>query len=273
MSHEDAETALQKRLDLIRAARGNAVPLDDVAEVVRAILDTMSGEVSANELRVYNELESLAEVIRRAKQEIADIRPDEIKDEFLPTAADELDAIVQSTETAANTILDAVEAIEAVIPTVDAKAGEALTNATMQIYEGCNFQDLTGQRISKVVNTLKQIETRVNALVSAFGAEIEGALKTGRGKGGEVADTREDAHLLNGPQHPGLAASQDDIDALLAGGAAGAAAVPQPSGNAGTQDDIDALLAGDAAGAAAEPQPSGKAGSQDDIDALLASLS
>ncbi len=262
MSHDDAETALQKRLDLIRAARGNSVPLEDVAEVVRAILDTMSGEISANELHVYNELESLAEVIRRAKREIADIRPDEIKDEFLPTAADELDAIVQSTETAANTILDAVESIEAVIPNVDAAASQALTNATMQIYEGCNFQDLTGQRISKVVNTLKQIEARVNALVYAFGAEIEGALKAAPGKVGAPLDTREDAHLLNGPQRPGAAASQDDIDALLSGGAAAAPAAPAPS----SQDDIDALLAGGDAVAPAASAPS----SQDDIDALLA---
>ncbi|MGE4527737.1 MAG: protein phosphatase CheZ [Rhodospirillaceae bacterium] len=217
MSHDDAETALQKRLDMIRAARGNAVPLEDVAEVVRAILDTMTGEISASELRVYGELEALAEVIRKTKQEIADIRPDEIKDDFLPTAADELDAIVQSTETAANTILDAVEAIEAVIPNVDAAAGEALSNATMQIYEGCNFQDLTGQRISKVVNTLKQIEERVNTLVAAFGEEIEQVLK---GEDGEAAApaalTREDADLLNGPQHPEAASSQDEIDALLA---------------------------------------------------------
>ncbi len=201
MSHDDAETALQKRLDVIRAARGNAVPLDDVVEIVRAILDTMSGEISSNELRVYNELEALAVIIRKTKQEIADIRPDEIKDDFLPPAADELDAIVQSTETAANTILDAVEAIEAVIPKVDAAAGEALTNATMRIYEGCNFQDLTGQRISKVVGTLKQIEERVNTLVAAFGAEIEEVLNSDRGQPGRHRCASGESGLTFG--HPG----------------------------------------------------------------------
>jgi len=219
MTQDDAEIALQKRLDLIRAARGNSVPLDDVAEVVRAILDTMSGEISSNELRVYNELESLAVIIRKTKQEIADIRPDEIKDDFLPTATDELDAIVQSTETAANTILDAVESIEAVVPNCDPAVAEAITNATMQIYEGCNFQDLTGQRISKVVNTLKLIETRVNGLVSAFGAEIEEVLRNRPDGAAPVANAepeREDADLLNGPQHPEAASTQDEIDRLLA---------------------------------------------------------
>lgn len=220
MNQDDAETALQKRLDLIRAARGNSVPLDDVAEVVRALLDTMSGEISSNDLRVYGELEALAVIIRKTKQEIADIRPAEIKDEFLPTATDELDAIVQSTETAANTILDAVEAIEAVIPNCDAAVGEAITNATMQIYEGCNFQDLTGQRISKVVNTLKLIETRVNSLVAAFGAELEDVLRDApQSETVAAADAkpeREDADLLNGPQHPEAASSQDEIDRLLA---------------------------------------------------------
>ncbi|SBW01242.1 Chemotaxis protein [uncultured Alphaproteobacteria bacterium] len=217
MNHDDAEIALQKRLDLIRAARGNAVPLEDVAEVVRAILDTMSGEISAKDLHVYNELEALARIIRETKQEIAEIRPEEIKDEFLPTAADELDAIVQSTETAANAILDAVESIEAVIPAVDAAAGEALSNATMAIYEGCNFQDLTGQRISKVVNTLKRIEERVNTLISAFGPDLEAVAEGLAGEAAAaVAGADADAALLNGPQHPETASSQDEIDRLLA---------------------------------------------------------
>lgn len=214
MNHDDAEIALQKRLDLIRAARGNAVPLDDVAEVVRAILDTMSGEISATDLHVYNELEGLARIIRETKQEIAEIRPEEIKDDFLPTAADELDAIIQSTETAANAILDAVESIEAVIPNVDAAAGEALSNATMAIYEGCNFQDLTGQRISKVVNTLKRIEERVNTLIAAFGPGLESVAAGLAVAGPEPVDA--DAALLNGPQHPESASSQDEIDRLLA---------------------------------------------------------
>ena len=223
MSREDdAEIALQKRIDMIRAARGNAVPLDDVAEVVHAILDTMSGEISSGDLAVYNELEALAVIIRDTKREIANIRPEEIKDEFLPTAADELDAIVQSTETAANTILDAVEKIEAVTAEVPPEAAEKLTTATMAIYEGCNFQDLTGQRISKVVRTLKQIETRINALIAAFGSELRemGAVEpeSGGAAPDQSAETAEpvDAGLLNGPQHPDTAASQDEIDALLA---------------------------------------------------------
>jgi len=219
MSKEDAETALQERLDRIRATRGDAVPLGDVAEVVRAILDTMTGEISSHDLRVYNELETLALIIRETKQEIANIRPDEINEEFLPTATDELDAIVQSTETAANTILDAVENVESVIPNVNAAVAETLNEAVMQIYEGCNFQDLTGQRINKVVVTLKRVEERINALVNAFSAEIKEALAEGS-QGQEFAsqhdEVREDPDLLNGPQAPAVAATQDEIDALLA---------------------------------------------------------
>jgi len=217
MNKDDAETALQERLDKIRATRGDAVPLDDVAEVVRAILSTMSGELNSNELQIYNELEKLALIIRETKQEIANIRPDEIKDEFLPTASDELDAIVQSTEVAANTILDAVEEIEGIVEKVDPVYAEILNNVTMQIYEGCNFQDLTGQRINKVVVTLKRVEERINSLVNAFDAEIKEALENDTVSRPSIHDDqREDPDLLNGPQHPGKAASQDEIDALLA---------------------------------------------------------
>ena len=56
----------------------------------------------------------------------------------------------------------------------------------------------------------------MNTLVSAFGAEIEGVLASQGAPEAPAADPRDDAHLLNGPQHPEAASSQDEIDRLLA---------------------------------------------------------
>ena len=46
-----------------------------------------------------------------------------------------------------------------------------LQDAVTQIYEACSFQDITGQRITKVVTTLKAIEGKVAHIISTFGAE------------------------------------------------------------------------------------------------------
>ena len=89
------------------------------------------------------------------------------------------------------------------------EAATKLQDATTQIYEACSFQDITGQRITKVVATLKAIETKVAQIVTTFGtSEREVPIA-------EAADGAE-AALLNGPQHPTVAMDQSDIDKLLA---------------------------------------------------------
>jgi chemotaxis protein CheZ len=82
-----------------------------------------------------------------------------------------------------------------------------------RIYEACNFQDITGQRISKVVATLKTIETRLVSLAAAVG-HGEGAAKSGK-PAPQDGSKGSDAGLLNGPQLPQNATKQDEVDALL----------------------------------------------------------
>ena len=73
-------------------------------------------------------------------------------------------------------------------------------------------------RITKVDKALKHIEQKVEALVAAFGDEIQKyrALHPDRQQAGAVEDKSSDAALLNGPQMPDDAAKQAEIDALLA---------------------------------------------------------
>ena len=88
-----------------------------------------------------------------------------------------------------------------------------MSAAATKIYEACAFQDITGQRITKVVGALRQIQDKVQALLEAFGEEIR---KLPRERPA-AAETADDARLMNGPQMPDAAISQDDIDAILAG--------------------------------------------------------
>lgn len=185
----------------------------DVAEVVGEMLQSLEGDLSEVNLKVYSELEGLAKYILAAKREIAALRPDDITSEHLPKATDELDAIVGSTEEATNGILQAMELLESLTGQMPAEVAEQVTNAVTQVYENCNFQDITGQRITKVVKTLKHIEDRVEALVAAFGDDIH---KFRESDPREEPQMTEDQKLLNGPQLPDEAGKQAEIDALLA---------------------------------------------------------
>ena len=150
-------------------------------------------------------------------------RPEEIPDEHIPTATDELDAVVSATEVATNAIMGAAEKIEAVAAEIGGAGAEALSNAVTEIYEACSFQDITGQRIGKVVTALKEIERKVETVVEKFGPDREtreklkqirqaekAAIETG--DGGQF----EENDLLHGPQLPDNANTQDEIDALFA---------------------------------------------------------
>lgn len=203
---------LDARLADLRA-QSRSPTREDVAEVVAEMLQSLEGDLSEVNLKVYAELEGLAKYILIAKREIAALRPDDITSEHLPKATDELDAIVGSTEEATNGILQAMELLESLTAQMPAEVAGQVTNAVTQVYESCNFQDITGQRITKVVKTLKHIEDRVEALVAAFGDEIQKYRDT---RPAEEPQKTGDETLLNGPQLPDEAGKQAEIDALLA---------------------------------------------------------
>jgi chemotaxis protein CheZ len=206
-----ASSTIGARVEQLRAERGDKVRIDEIAEVVSSIMSTISGDLTATDLRLYRELEGLTDYIRRARDEIAALYPEEIREEHLPKATDELDAIVKATEIATGTILEAAESIDA---SAEKLAADDIRDQVIRIFEACSFQDITGQRIKKVVNALGHIETRIAELARVFGDEVRkrrqdldrlGAAKTGT-----------DADLLHGPQLPGQGNNQADIDALLA---------------------------------------------------------
>ncbi|HUN46117.1 MAG TPA: protein phosphatase CheZ [Stellaceae bacterium] len=207
------DDGLTRRLDKI-AADTKPVETTDIAAVVDAVMQTLSGDVSAGEFHLYHEIEEIADYIQSAKREIAAIRPDEIREHYIPSATDELDAIVDATAEATGTILDSAEALEQLAGELPEETAEKLRTLSTRIFEACNFQDVTGQRITKVVRALKHIEHKVDAVLAAFG---EGhAHKAEKPAEEAPADPNDESKLLNGPQLAENANNQDDIDALFA---------------------------------------------------------
>ncbi len=217
MPSGDVDSDIELKIKALREKHGEAVSVSEISSVVDSIMSTMKGDLTATDFEIYHELEALGRYIHDAKDDIAALRPDEVKDDFLPAASDELDAIVQATETATNAIMDSTEIIESVMGDVSSEVSDKLTDATSNIYEACGFQDITGQRITKVVKVLKDIEEKIDGLVSAFGNEIDLVKKAQAAQNTNAEDKSiTDEYLLNGPQMESEAKSQEEIDALLA---------------------------------------------------------
>ncbi len=209
----------QQLHDLSRT--GRCVDPKDILEIVESVIASISGDHASLNHRLHADIEALANYINAVKVEIAEIKADKINREFLPEASDQLSAIVGATEQATNDILEAVEFIEKLTEKMTPKTAKRVTEAVTRVYEACSFQDITGQRVSKVVTALQNVEIKVHALLQAFGEESgaegrEAAPKTPKTSVNGATPASSDENLMTGPQMPGEGNSQDCIDALLA---------------------------------------------------------
>lgn len=203
------DISLTERLESLRAERGDTIDIGEIADVVETLMKTMDGDLTALDMQVHEEIQQLVGYIREVKKEVALIRPSKIKDEYIPEATDELDAIVNMTATATDTILEMVETVEAALPDMPKEMSATLGDAVTRIYEACNFQDITGQRIKKIVEALKYIDEKIEQLALAVGHSEDDEPAP------EDAKPVSDDDLLNGPQLPENANTQADIDALF----------------------------------------------------------
>jgi chemotaxis protein CheZ len=186
----------------------------------RATLESYRAQiVQCEKLKV--ELDLIHEAINRTKQEIAVLHGKSFSGDEMSKVTGELGAIVGGTEEATDQILAAAEAIDQAataltkVDSADQQAALAsdISDRVVSIFEACNFQDLTGQRISKVMNTMKFIEHHISVMM-----DIWGGVDAIKAHAPPIIDTREgDAKLLNGPKLDGDEGhvSQNDIDALF----------------------------------------------------------
>ena len=164
------------------------------------------------------EIAQMVRMIGQAKMEIAAIRHPKADDDRMQAATSELDAIVLATETSTQDILGAVEQIEQLVRRMSGlhpddhdlgTLSEEVAEEIIKIFEACNFQDITGQRITKVVRTIRYIEERILAIIGIWGIDAFAELPV------PEATQSEEQSLMNGPQLPSQGISQDDINALF----------------------------------------------------------
>ncbi len=177
-------------------------------------------EVSNTQIYLLRgQLHELKECIDKTKREIVAVRrPGEGGEgDRLITAAMELDAIVKATEEATHSILNATEDIDERVQIVKERVGDhkshelldEISNLTISIFEACNFQDISGQRTTKVVKTLNFLEDRIHAMIDIWGDDDFAHITA------VEEELGGDAALLQGPQLEDQGVSQDDIDKLF----------------------------------------------------------
>ncbi|HIJ62860.1 MAG TPA: hypothetical protein HPQ04_09235 [Rhodospirillaceae bacterium] len=194
--------------------RGDAMPVETVAPAHAPDYEQKLAEVTL----LKTEIRALSLAIEHTKSEIAALRPTDAKDDRLVAVANELDAIVSATEGATDTILECAEKIDGLAQQLQAQAGdgfsgvvaEELREVVVSIFEACNFQDITGQRIGKVVRTLQFIEDRVNRMIDIWGHDTFHDLAPP-----PEVKADDEKSLLNGPALENQGVSQADIDKLF----------------------------------------------------------
>lgn len=166
------------------------------------------------------DVEAIRSAIDSTKLELATLQSGGARGARFNRATDELDAVVSDTEAATEEILQMAENIDSAATSLISElegsrrsAAQAIHSYATRIFEACNFQDISGQRIRKVVELMLFVEERVNRMAEIWGGEEEVARLAG-----SIGGQREgDEALLNGPAlaKDENVVSQDDIDSLF----------------------------------------------------------
>jgi chemotaxis protein CheZ len=212
---------------LFQVMRQSQVPAETLRPVFNAI-----------DAAIYRELKAIADYISFLRSEIGELQANDMRSKRIPAAGEELNAVVSATEAAGNAIMARAEAVMGASPATLEEYKAFVEEQMLAIFEACSFQDLTGQRITKVVNTLEQIETRVARFAVATNAND----KDGFANESEAARSeRQEALLLHGPALEGEGIVQNEVDAILDAPKLGAQEAPASGPT--SQGDIDKLFA------------------------------
>ena len=213
LSASDAENAMRHHeyMSELRALRA-------LIEPRAASRDSMErSRAQIAEAQSYKEeLDIIYAAVKRTRAEIGQANGHALKATQIGRVGEELKAIVAGTDQATHDILKAAEDIERTANTLSAalknEHEQALAydiqDRVVQIFEACNFQDLTGQRVNKVLATLHYIEEHVTKLI-----EIWQTIEQFK----PIVDGDDDRRFLNGPKlanEPGHS-SQDEVDAIF----------------------------------------------------------
>ena len=186
--------------------------LDDALALAETSVRALTKLASEHDPETEDKLHTVAGKVARLKEGISLLQANHLRHTHIPEAGRELEETLAATETAASSIMEAAEAIMDADRSCPDAYLETVNQHVMAIFEACAFQDITGQRISKVRENLDSIKTRVSRFADTV--DIGDSQEPPSEKEAE-RDKRKKDLILNGPAADGEGVSQDDIDALF----------------------------------------------------------
>lgn len=194
----------------IRRLQKNRSTLDnkDADKLIKDFISILSADSSTKQNDIILEnITHLSYQIAYVKHKISIMSDNILKDEFIPEISVELNSVIEQTEKSVMGILDVLDEINIINQKItDPDIKEKLITNSTKIFELCNFQDLTGQIINRIIKRLTVIESTVDKIVEILGQSS----KYSHNHNNNVCDI-----LLHGPQKEAERPSQNQIDDLF----------------------------------------------------------
>lgn len=201
--------SLIERLKKLRSKKGASIDATDLDALLVEVVAALGGVAGQKEM--VSEIEAIAAKIRQAKQDINAISVEDAGKDHIQGANLELDEVIKATEEASNRIMDAAEKIQSLC-----NGNPEISEQVGQIFEACSFQDITGQRIRKVLGLLADIEKSIAHLMNIAQLHVKDAGSVSKLPQRQKTQEELEKDLLNGPQLGKNTPSQDDIDKMFA---------------------------------------------------------
>ncbi|MDA1089014.1 MAG: hypothetical protein O3A85_01685 [Proteobacteria bacterium] len=233
LAQRHKETSLGEVMEAIQSLE------DNIAKTISTHIKNLEERLEATNVEAAAEVddktqveEIMAEIhamndhITATKHEIAALKPEDDGNTTISTATEELAEVVKATEEAANEILENAEQIDGVVSNLRSKVPEGdpdeigpdvdkLEFISINLLTACSFQDITGQRINKVVNSLNYIEERLQKMIEIW--RVDHGTADLQGITFAKNDHRDGKNLLHGPQSSdGTGEGAMDQDAINA---------------------------------------------------------
>ena len=232
--HELMEKVSQQMVESLKESIQSAVEREISKNLSKALLEgefyrRINSDLQNGLKEIYKEITD----VRQASNNFPQVEVSADPDALFSEASDQLDKILQTTEQATVEIMDVVEKLQTLQVTLgDIVKGlesggvskdnrkrieninETLGNDLLSIMTSLSFQDLTGQRIKRIIDAIKKIEKVVVDLYVSTGLKIKTRDKEPEKELDQVdAETQVKMSELKGPD---TGANQDDVDDLLA---------------------------------------------------------
>lgn len=206
---------LSATLESLQNENSKTINNNSLEGIIKEFADTIGSYVSVEEKgQISSQINNILSQVENLKQQTFQMGADILKDHYISSISGELHSVISQTEKSVEGILDIADAIRNINGAdVSDNLKKNLSTHSTKLLELCNFQDLTGQIIQRIVKRLTTIETTIGNISHIIQQDPRVIITT------EVtpptANKTDPAKLLNGPQNEEDRPSQSEVDDLF----------------------------------------------------------